>query len=57
MTFELRPMSPIRRGVLRYEKVIFLCKLKIVVAKAIIFKGLNLLFHFIFIPIYISKIK
>ena len=38
------------------KKVIFQWKLEIVIAKALNIYGLNILFHFIFIPIRILKI-
>ena len=39
------------------KKVIYKWKLEIVVAKTLSIQGLNILFHFIFIPICIFKIK
>ena len=44
-------------GVLRYGKVVFQRKLDIMIAKASNIDGFNILFHFIFTPICILKIK
>ena len=45
------------RGVLRYAKVLFQWKLDIMIAKASNIDGFNILFHFVFIPFCILKIK
>ena len=52
-----RDPCAIWRGVLRYGKVIFEWKLAIMIAKASNIDGLNILSHFIFLPIRILKIK
>ena len=59
MTFEARPLCnlTVRRSALRYGKVIFQLKLDIIIDKASDSDALNILFHFIFIPICILKIE